>query len=283
MNNEDIRQKLSGEMLSIYDELLMPVDTGITIDRVILSEENKIKIEQFIKEYREKEKLFDFGLKPMNRILMYGDSGTGKTFLTKALSNHLGCPMIYIDVAKSLSDNMVAMNISRIFRLGKHLENAIIFLDECDSVAWNRDAGATSESGTVRRATNSIFQNLDQMSDSTIFVAATNMLHRLDPAFERRFNMKMEFRNPTVDFKETIKKFIYAKFTVVDDVDDEVADIVGRRDRLSYYAIEDIAYRAMKRSVIADTNVVRMSDVYRDLALAMGIRISLPFRKGEEA
>ena len=58
--------------------------------------------------------------------------------------------------------------------------------------AWQRDTGG-ADTGTIRRATNSIFQYLDQMNKTNIFVSATNMLHRLDPAFERRFNLKMEF------------------------------------------------------------------------------------------
>ena len=67
--------------------LLMRVDTNIQMDDVILSEENKRKIEQFNTENKNYAKLVMHGLQPMNRMLFYGDSGTGKTFLGKALSN----------------------------------------------------------------------------------------------------------------------------------------------------------------------------------------------------
>ena len=267
---------LPNEYKEIYNELIMPVDTNIKLESVILSDENKEKIKEFIRETQYKDILYDYGLEPMNRILMYGASGTGKTYLSKALSNHLGYTMLYVDIAKSLSDGDVAKNISNIFKLGNYLGNCIIFFDECDSIAWNRDAG-TAEGGTVRRAQNSIFQQLDQMNHSNIFIAATNMLHRLDAAFERRFNLKMAFTRPSLDIKECIHHFIFPKFIIDDDVDETTVDIIDRRAKqyakLSYYEIQGIVERAMKKALLNDTNIVKTSDIYRDLAVSMNVKI----------
>jgi len=74
---------LSKEYRDIYEEFIMPVDTNIKLESVILSDENKEKISAFIKETQYRDKLLAYGLQPMNRILMYGASGTGKTFLSK--------------------------------------------------------------------------------------------------------------------------------------------------------------------------------------------------------
>ena len=275
--------KLSAVGKEIYREMMMEVDTDIRIDKVILSDENKAKIGDFLKEIENRDKLLEYGLRPMNRILMYGASGTGKTMLSKALSNHLGYTMLYVDVAKSLTEGNVSMNISKMFQLSNELGECVLFLDECDSIAWSRDS-TTAERGDVRRATNSLFQNLDQMNETNVFIAATNMLHRLDPAFERRFNMKMEFRRPTINLKESIAKFIYPKFRIVDDVDKTVEGIVERRAqqnaKLSYYEIQGIVEKAMKRSIINGTNVVKTSDVYNDFRESMGFKIR--FNTGDD-
>lgn len=267
---------LSKEYRDIYEEFIMPVDTNIKLESVILSDENKEKISAFIKETQYRDKLLDYGLQPMNRILMYGASGTGKTFLSKALSNHLGYTMLYVDIAKALSEATVAMNISKIFKLANHLGNCLLMFDECDAIAWQRDTGG-ADTGTIRRATNSIFQYLDQMNKTNIFVSATNMLHRLDPAFERRFNLKMEFRRPEIDIKDAIKHFIYPKFKIIDDVDQTTVDIISRRAsqyaKLSYYEIQGLVERAMKRAVMNDTNEVSTADIYKDLAVAMRVKI----------
>jgi SpoVK/Ycf46/Vps4 family AAA+-type ATPase len=260
--------------------MIMPVDTNISFDSVILSDENKEKYQQFIKEQEYRDKLYSYGLEPMNRLLLYGASGTGKTFSLKALSNLLQYTMIYVDIAQSLTDGSVAKNVSDIFKLGNYIadnyDGCIIFFDECDAVAWNRD-GSNAEGGTARRATNSIFQGLDQMSHKAVFASATNLLHRLDPAFERRFNLKMMFRRPTLDMDEAIKHFIFPKFIINDNVDDTVRDIVKRRAKqnakLSYYEIEELVKRAMKNAVLNDTNIVNTSDIYESLASNMNFKI----------
>lgn len=275
------KQELPLEYQKLWDELIMDVDTNISFDSVILSEENRNKYQQFIKEYEYRDRLLSYGLEPANRLLLYGASGTGKTYSLKALSNLLNVTMIYVDIAKSLSEGNVARNISNIFKLGNYIAESyggvIIFLDECDAVAWNRDANVSAESGNLRRATNSIFQGLDQMNHNAIFASATNMLHRLDAAFERRFNFKMQFRRPNSDLDLDIKHFLYPKFILNDDVDETVREIVKRRAKqnakLSYYEIEELVKRAMKNAVLNDTNIVNTADIYESLAENMNFKI----------
>ena len=273
--NKRISDTLPPEYKSIWDDLLMPVDTNISLESVILTDENRRKITDFLKETEYRDQLLRHGLEPMNRILMYGASGTGKTYLSKAISNHLGYTMLYVDIAKSLTDDTVSKNIADIFKLANYIGNCVIFFDECDAIAWNRDAD-NADSGTIRRATNSIFQYLDQMNKTNIFISCTNMLHRLDAAFERRFNLKMEFRRPSLDLDECIKHFLYPTFNLEDDVSDDLRDIVKRRThqnmKLSYYEIEELIKKAMKRSVLNNTTIVKTSDIYKDFALAMNIK-----------
>ena len=275
------------EILNKYGSLFMSVDTNIDIDSVILSDENKLKIKEFLEEYNSRSELREYGLKPMNRLLMYGDSGTGKTYLTKALSNYMKYTMLYVDIAKSLSEDTVAQNISDIFECANNLKDCIVFFDECDSIAWNRDA-KTAEGGTVRRAVNSLFQQLDQFDSSNVFVAATNMLRRLDPAFERRFDMKLEFRKASGGLVDIIKKFMFDKFILSEDVGSSQLALMDRRVSLSYYEIQIIVERNMKKAILNknpklyDKVAVRLSDVFDDLAVHMQIKTRFGTNKSSE-
>ena len=258
-------------------EFIMKVDTNVKLSQVILSAENQDKIKQFLNEIKHREIFLEYGLQPMNRLLFYGASGTGKTFLAKALSNTLGYTMLYIDIAKALSDNSVAQNMASIFKLAEEKKQCIIFLDECDSITMSRYNSSYDDNAQVRRATNSLFQQLDQMSPHNVFIAATNLLFKIDPAFERRMQMKLEFRRPELNIKEVIKRFIFPKFVIIDDVDKTTEDIIDRRAgayaKLSYYELQGLVERAMKNALIAGHNEVHTADIYKDLAVAMRVKL----------
>ena len=266
-----------------YSKFIMKVDTNIRLEDVILSDENKTLVRQLIDEISNKERFIEYGLHPINKVLMYGASGTGKTFLSKALSNYLGFKMLYIDIAQALADDNVSKNISEIFKMANNEGNCLIMLDECDSIAWQRDT-SNGDTGIIRRATNTLFQQLDQMNEDNIFVSATNMLHRLDAAFERRFDIKMQFTRPKLNLDESIKHFILPKFKVIDDVDSTTRNVVERKMqnyvKLSYYEIKGVIERAMKRAIIHGTNEVMTSWIYDDLAVSM--RLKLRFKTNED-
>lgn len=255
--------------------LLMPVDTNINIDSVILSDANKEKIAEFINEIKHSELLFSNNLHPINRILMYGDSGTGKTFLTKALANYLGRTMLYIDIGAALNTGNIAENLTKIFKVADEIGECIIFLDECDSIGWNRE-GTSRESGEVRRATNNLFQLIDQMSPRNILIGCTNMLQMLDPAFARRFELKMQFFRPEGNLEDVIEKFLFRDkgFTLKKDFDLDMKRIVERRLEVSYYEIQSVVERSMKYTLLESegkSKEVSETEVYRRLAIMADI------------
>lgn len=275
-HREEIYALLPEPYKEVWDEMLMPVDTNIDFSKVVLSDENTAKYNDFLREQDKKELLLKYGFYPVNRLLLYGASGTGKTFSLKALANKLGYLMIYVDIAQALTQGNVSQNIHKIFDLSHLLGECIIFFDECDSIAWNRDTG-TPESGDARRATNAIFQCLDQMDYRCVFASATNMLNRIDLAFERRFDIKMQFYTPKLDIKEGILHFNHGRFEVVDDVDPNKAAIVQRRmeqsPKASFYGMELAVEGAMKSSLL-ETGEPKLhtKDVYDNMARQLNIK-----------
>ena len=97
------------------------------------------------------------------------------------------------------------------------------------------------------------------------------MLHRLDPAFERRFDMKLEFRRPETDVKETIKSFLKPEFELIID---RVDPITERRTKLSFAEFQGVANRMMKKAVLNNATKIKMSDVYLDLGKTMNVKVA---------
>lgn len=271
-DNMAYRGEISGISVDDYNSLVMEVKTNIKLSDVILSDENKAQIDEFIEEYVNRDKLIKYGLTPMNKLLFYGDSGCGKTFLGKALTRYLNYGMLYVDIAQALSRGDVAENIAKVFKIG-NMGKYVIFLDECDSIAWNREKG--NDGGIVRRATNSLFQCMDQMGSELVMIAATNMLHKLDPAFERRFHLKLEFCRPDVtNLGELVKRFMKPEFKFEYGVRQEQ---IERRCELSYYEIQSIVEREMKKAVIRGDMTIRMKDIYEDIARFKKFKIQYVF------
>lgn len=123
-----LSQYTQGEIEEI-ESLLMPVDTNISLDSVILSKEQRDILDDFLNEYSYKEVFMKHKLYPRHKLLFSGASGTGKTYLSKALANHLKFRMLYIDIAQCLSDINLVQKLASVFKLANHLGNCIIFLD----------------------------------------------------------------------------------------------------------------------------------------------------------
>ena len=266
--NQELYNSLEPELQDAYVHYCLSDDlAGLKITDVILSEENQQKLDEFLIETMNKEKFMKYGFKPVNRMLNYGASGTGKTFLTKCLAAHLGYELLSIDIANALSTGVAAAALEDIFKLGNKIGKAIIFLDECDAIARDRSDKSVPEDPNVRRANNALFQLLDRMNPECIFVAATNLYNELDVAFVRRFNVKMEFRRPPLDnLEETIKRFMHPAFNIDIDMASDIKDIILWHARnyagLSYDEIETWVERAEKKAIMRDSNTISEKEIY---------------------
>ena len=259
-------------------DLLLDTDETLRVSDVILSNINKKRINEFLIEREHAEELVDAGLCPMNRILMYGALGTGKTMLTRALANEIGFNMLAVNIAHALDSGNAASNIQKIFDIAKRHPYCMIYLDECDSVAWNRSDDERGEDPAMRRALTSIFQQMDRMNDrNTVICASTNLLTNCDPAFERRWNMKMEFRRPKLSLKDDIRKFAskYKGFKIVDDVDKDFEKIIQNRTSMSYYELEMLVNNGLKRAVIDGTYHVSMNSIFKEIGVHMRVKYDL--------
>lgn len=277
---KELFDSLPEKLQDAYLKYCLPDDlSGLTIDSVILSEENKRKVNEFLTETEYKTKFVSYGLKPINRMLNYGASGTGKTFLTKCLAAHFNYELLSIDIANALSTGVAAKALEDVFELGNHIGKAIIFLDECDAIAIDRSDKSVPEDPNVRRANNALFQFLDRMNPECIFVSATNLYTELDPAFVRRFNIRLQFDRPRIDsLDESINKFLLPAFSIEYDMQEDVKKIVLEHAKnytgLSYDEIETWVERAEKLAIMRDSEVILESEIFKFLMDSLKVNVS---------
>nr|WP_255654520.1 ATP-binding protein [Alishewanella maricola] len=123
------------------------------------------------------------------RLCLYGPSGTGKTAFCHYLAKQLQKPLI-VKTAGQLFGMFVGETEKRIaaaFAEAKENE-AVLLLDEVDSFLQDRRKAQQSWEVT---AVNEMLMQMEAFEG--VFVASTNLLHNLDQASLRRFDLKAGF------------------------------------------------------------------------------------------
>ena len=126
---------------------------------------------------------------PAARICFYGAPGTGKTAYARWLAEALGKPLL-VKRASDLLNMFVGGTeqlIAEAFEQA-HADDAVLLIDEVDSFLQDRREAKRSWETTQ------VNEMLTQMEAfEGIFIASTNLLHGLDAAALRRFDMKVKF------------------------------------------------------------------------------------------
>lgn len=186
----------------------------------------------------EKEELFeivDFLKNPMKYIklgaripkgvLLVGEPGTGKTYLSKAVAGEAGVPFYTIS-GSDFVEMFVGVGASRVrdlFQTAKKNAPCIVFIDEIDAVGRQRGAGLGGGNDEREQTLNQLLVEMDGFSqnEGIIVMAATNRPDILDKALLRpgRFDRNIYVSLPDVKARKAILE-VHAKNKKIDeDVD----------------------------------------------------------------
>ena len=189
------------------NQILEIINSKVRLEDVVLGEEKKQAIIESLTFYQDKEaqKLARkiLGDSSMGFLaLFYGPPGTGKTYTAQAIAGELGKELGLARYERLISVwyGGSEKNLVECFRSARQKDLVLVF-DEADALVSSRALLRASGHGTEARLRNIFLQEIERFNG--ICILTTNFAQALDPALERRLNLKLEFGIP--EFEERVK------------------------------------------------------------------------------
>ncbi|BDR74703.1 ATP-dependent metallopeptidase FtsH/Yme1/Tma family protein [Clostridium tetani] len=185
-------------------------ETAFTFENVAGNEEAKESVQDVIDFLKNPKKYESYGARMPKGIILYGEPGTGKTLLAKAIAGEAGVPF-YALSGSDFVQVYVGVGASRIRQLFKKARNhkkVVIFIDEIDAIGKKRSNSKNGNSDERDQTLNALLTEMSGFNESEgiVVIAATNRLDMLDDALLRpgRFDRHIEVNLPDISAREKI-------------------------------------------------------------------------------
>lgn len=224
---------------------LLKEESPVILDHEpVWSPEIASKLGRVIEERKLATKLRLSGLEPMKALLFKGPPGVGKTMACKWIARELGLPLLTLDLATVMSSLLgkTGTNVRAVIDYGRGFP-CVLLLDEFDSIAKRRDD--ERDVGELKRLVTVLLQAIEEWPSTSLLVAATNHPELLDPAVWRRFDLQIDFDNPS---EPAIAQFLRAEDVQAEAASELAAIYAGS----SYADLRRSVQSARKMAVLSD-------------------------------
>ncbi|MGC3022884.1 MULTISPECIES: ATP-dependent zinc metalloprotease FtsH [unclassified Brevibacterium] len=223
-----ISQMSGGKMMNFGKskaKLVNKENPDVTFGDVAGVDEALEELEEIKEFLAEPEKFKAVGAKIPKGVLLYGQPGTGKTLLAKAVAGEAGVPFYSIS-GSDFVEMYVGVGASRVrdlFDQAKNNAPCIIFIDEIDAVGRQRGAGMGGGHDEREQTLNQLLVEMDgfDVKTNVILIAATNRPDVLDPALLRpgRFDRQIPVEAPDMKGRKHILEVHAADKPLAEEVD----------------------------------------------------------------
>jgi hypothetical protein len=174
-----------------WDDLVLMPQTQNLLGEM----KNRLIYEATIRNWETPRGKLDDHMRPGMRVLLYGASGQGKTLTTALFGKLLKRDVYRIDLSSIISKYVgeTSRNLRTLFDTAER-KDWIIFIDEGDALLGMRSDLSSNQSSTAHNNNQDVAYILQRIETfhGIVFVA-TNLASNIDPAFERRFEGRIQY------------------------------------------------------------------------------------------
>ena len=238
---------------------------SVTFADVAGCDEEKEELVEIIDFLKNPRKYAEIGARIPKGVLLFGNPGTGKTLLAKAVAGEANVPFFSIS-GSDFVEMFVGVGASRVrdmFKTAKENAPCIIFIDEIDAVGRQRGAGMGGGHDEREQTLNQLLVEMDGFTSNLgiIVMAATNRPDVLDPALLRpgRFDRQITIGLPDVKGREAILKVHARNKHLEPNV--KLDEIAQRTPGFSGADIENLLNEAALLAARANRKVITTPDI----------------------
>jgi len=166
----------------------------------------------------------ELAIDPPKGVILHGPPGTGKTLIAKAVANASDSNFIAVK-GPELMNKYVGESekaVREVFSEAKQNSPAVIFFDEIDTIAGERDGSSNSEA--TEKVVSQLLTELDGVEEleDVVVIAASNRPDMIDKAILRpgRLDRKVKVPVPDLEARKEIFR-IHLEGTPLEEVDIE--------------------------------------------------------------
>ncbi|RJG02797.1 ATP-dependent metallopeptidase FtsH/Yme1/Tma family protein [Noviherbaspirillum sedimenti] len=254
-------------------------ETQVRFADVAGAEEAKKNLMEIASYLKSPDVYEEIGASFPRGVVLYGDPGTGKTLLAKALAGESGANFIATNGSEfgSMFVGVSTLKIKRLFARARAMAPCVLFIDEIDAVGGRRMSEGSAAAREMSSTLNQLLVQMDgfENNNGVIVVAATNRLDSLDPALLRsgRFDRRIQVGKPNLKEREQILKIHGRKVRVEEELNySEIArqtigfsgaDLANVMNQAAMIAVHNGEEKVVLENVLRARNVMLMGEERR--------------------